>query len=77
MKLTCCQCSRVIFSAPRFNHGKTFCDNDFCLEEFRKVQKGMYRLAKLDFPAFNATYPPSATGWGAPGLRPRCEISAP
>jgi hypothetical protein len=65
MKLTCCQCSRVIFGIPRFSQGKTFCDNDFCLDEFRKVQQGMYRYAKSDFPEFNATYPPSATGWGA------------
>ena len=65
MKLTCCQCSRVIFAIPRFSQGKTFCDNDFCLEEFRKVQQGMYRHAKSDFPDFNATYPPSATGRGA------------
>jgi len=65
MKLTCCQCSRVIFDIPRLSQGKTFCDNDFCLEEFRKVQHGVYRRAKSDFPDFNATYPPSATGWGA------------
>ena len=66
MKLSCCQCSRIIFDIPRFSQGKTFCDNDFCLEEFRKVQQGMYRHAKSDFPDFNTTYPPSATGWGAP-----------
>ena len=51
MKLTCCQCSRVIFDIPRFTRGKTFCDNDFCLEEFRKVEQGMYRHAKSDFPS--------------------------
>ena len=66
MKLTCCQCSRVIFGAPRTRDRKTFCDNDFCLEEYRKVQHGIYRHAKSDFPDFNATYPPSATGWGTP-----------
>jgi hypothetical protein len=66
VKLTCCQCSRVIFSAPRILEGKTFCDNDFCLEEFWKVEHGIYRHAKFDFSDFNATYPPSATGWGTP-----------
>ena len=66
MKLTCCQCSRVIFGAPRIRDRKTFCDNDFCLEEYRKVEHGIYRHAKSDFPDFNATYPPSATGRGAP-----------
>ena len=66
MKLTCCQCSRVIFGAPRILEGKTFCDNDFCLEEFWKAQHGIYRHAKSDFPDLNTTYPPSATGWGSP-----------
>jgi hypothetical protein len=66
VKLTCCQCSRVIFSGPRILEGKTFCDNDFCLEEFWKVQHGTYRHAKSDFSDFNATYSPSATGWGTP-----------
>ena len=54
MKLTCC--SRVIFSAPRILEGKTFCDNDFCLEEFWKVQHGIYRHVKSDCSDFNASY---------------------
>ena len=65
MKFTCRQCSRVIFGIPRIKAGKNFCDNDFCLEEFRKAQQGGYRRAKFDFPDFTATYPPSATGWDA------------
>ena len=59
MKLTCCQCSRVILGAPRTRENKAFCNNDFCLEEYRKVQQGIYRYAKCDFPDFNGTYPPS------------------
>ena len=55
MKLTCCQCSRVIFGIPRFSQGKTFCDNDFCLEEFRKVQQGMYRRTVMP----NSIFPTS------------------
>ena len=65
MKLTCCQCSRIIFDTPRARDGRNFCNNDFCLEAFQKVQKGRYGAARCDFPDFNATYPPSATGWGA------------
>ena len=65
MKLTCCQCSRVILGAPRTRESKAFCNNDFCLEEYRKVQQGIYRYAKCDFPDFNGTYPPSAIGSGA------------
>jgi hypothetical protein len=65
MKLTCHQCSRTIFAIPRTRGGKIFCDNDFCLEEFRKVEQGIYRRAKYDFPDFNATYPATATGWDA------------
>ena len=73
MKLTCRQCSRVIFSAPRILEGKTFCDNDFCLEEFWKVEHGIYRHAKYDFPDFNATYPSFRDRLGDAPIRDDCE----
>jgi hypothetical protein len=56
MKVTCCQCSRVIFGAPRNNDGRTFCNNDFCLEEFRKAERGVYRHALYDQRDLNSIF---------------------
>ena len=56
MKVTCCQCSRVIFGVPRNNEGDTFCDNDFCLEEFRKAERGIYRHGLYDQRDLNSIF---------------------
>jgi hypothetical protein len=62
MKRTCCQCSRVVFDIPRGSEGRFFCDNDFCLEEYQKVQQGVYRISKYDVPDFIPTYS-ATTRW--------------
>ena len=56
MKTACCQCSRVIFGAPTGNDGRTFCNNDFCLEEFRKAERGVYRHALYDQRDLNSIF---------------------
>jgi hypothetical protein len=60
MKLTCSQCSRVIFDVPRVSARQYFCDNDFCLEEHLKVEQGVYRYSFLNL---DSAYFSDTTHW--------------
>ena len=62
MKLTCCQCSRMIFGNHRSSQGRAFCDNDFCLEEFQKVEGGIYRHSQYGLRDINSIFSIPANG---------------